>query len=185
MKKQPLLLFTFLLVFLVGTASADLLGDRSDLYGDWTGTITFTDLVTGASFDQSLAFTVGSDGTQVQGPTTGYFYFPTTGNMWTGTFPDGSGGQAYYNAGVASGDVFSFYAGVFGSWSASAIFSVASDLMSATLFDGNASWLSGSTYLAYALTGTFSKVHTPIPGAVWLLGSGVLGLLGFRRKLAV
>lgn len=26
---------------------------------------------------------------------------------------------------------------------------------------------------------------TPIPGAVWLLGSGIIGLVGFRRKMSV
>ncbi len=32
--------------------------------------------------------------------------------------------------------------------------------------------------------GEIWELHTvPIPGAVWLLGSGLLGLVGIRRKL--
>jgi hypothetical protein len=29
----------------------------------------------------------------------------------------------------------------------------------------------------------FTVSEVPIPGAVWLLGSGLIGIIGFRRKL--
>lgn len=42
-----------------------------------------------------------------------------------------------------------------------------------------------STEYAYEFDNiAVGNVHAPIPGAVWLLGSGLLGLLGFRRKFA-
>ena len=32
-------------------------------------------------------------------------------------------------------------------------------------------------------TGEFTRTHTPIPGAAWLLGSGLVGLMGVRRRM--
>ena len=43
----------------------------------------------------------------------------------------------------------------------------------ALIFDGE-SWIRG---------GWAAVAPVPIPGAVWLLGSGLVGLLGFRRKI--
>ena len=36
----------------------------------------------------------------------------------------------------------------------------------------------GSTWIA----GTYGGTEVPVPGAVWLLGSGLIGLVGLRRK---
>lgn len=33
------------------------------------------------------------------------------------------------------------------------------------------------------ISATFSRAATPLPGAIWLLGSGIVGLAGFRRKI--
>jgi hypothetical protein len=44
---------------------------------------------------------------------------------------------------------------------------------------GNQTWSSGSTHGGDI---TFGLLSVPIPGAVWLLGSGLLGLLGLRRR---
>jgi hypothetical protein len=38
-----------------------------------------------------------------------------------------------------------------------------------------------STTVSFNLTGSVSPVPTPVPGAVWLLGSGILGLTGWRK----
>jgi hypothetical protein len=40
-------------------------------------------------------------------------------------------------------------------------------------------WTAGEPDFGYRITGTGTPV--PIPGAAWLLGSGLLGLLGYRR----
>jgi hypothetical protein len=43
----------------------------------------------------------------------------------------------------------------------------------------------GSTsYAVEVLTSTLTVSPTPIPGAIWLLGSGLVGLVGIRRKFA-
>ncbi|WP_419780245.1 hypothetical protein [Maridesulfovibrio sp.] len=39
-------------------------------------------------------------------------------------------------------------------------------------------------YDDYILHGRASTAATPIPGAVWLLGSGLLGLIGLRKKFS-
>jgi hypothetical protein len=44
-------------------------------------------------------------------------------------------------------------------------------------------YLSGSTYYFDTITGTVAADSpTPIPAAAWLLGSGLMGLMGIRRK---
>lgn len=35
----------------------------------------------------------------------------------------------------------------------------------------------------YILSGDVDNTYVPIPGAVWLLGSGLMGLIGIRRKM--
>lgn len=59
-------------------------------------------------------------------------------------------------------------------------------------FDGNYSPPTGLNFLNFQSTGSsganthyYDSVHigaVPIPGAVWLLGSGLLGLVGIRRR---
>ena len=41
-----------------------------------------------------------------------------------------------------------------------------------------------SSYAVEILTSTLTVSSTPIPGAIWLLGSGLVGLVGIRRKFA-
>lgn len=43
------------------------------------------------------------------------------------------------------------------------------------------SWGLGSS----SMTVSFNLAPTPIPGAVWLLGSGLVGLVGIRRKMHI
>jgi len=49
-----------------------------------------------------------------------------------------------------------------------------------TFYDGYAS-AETSSFAEYWIEVGPSTV--PVPGAVWLLGSGLIGLVGFRRKL--
>jgi hypothetical protein len=47
--------------------------------------------------------------------------------------------------------------------------------------------MSGVNYLAtitLEADGTLTISNVPVPGAIWLLGSGLLGLLGLRRRIA-
>lgn len=50
---------------------------------------------------------------------------------------------------------------------------------SATVLEGSPSNFGGSQYLL-SLTGTVSAV--PVPAAIWLFGSGLLGLVGVARR---
>ncbi len=50
-------------------------------------------------------------------------------------------------------------------------------------FDADAYWLSvndGSP----TMQATFNMTATPMPGAAWLLGSSLIGLVGLRRKFS-
>lgn len=69
-------------------------------------------------------------------------------------------------------------------WSAPRSFSIADKFVSGlnTLSFYVANTGGGPTGLNVALRGTASPV--PIPGAVWMLGTGLLALLGVRRKIA-
>jgi hypothetical protein len=51
-------------------------------------------------------------------------------------------------------------------------------------FTGNYTITGGenSSNITYNLTGTVAANPVPIPGAVWLLGSGLMGLVGLRRR---
>lgn len=54
------------------------------------------------------------------------------------------------------------------------------------LFDGSSFWFAGQSANTDGTT-IYSRTQasaTPIPGAAWLLGSGVLGLVALRRKKA-
>jgi hypothetical protein len=60
------------------------------------------------------------------------------------------------------------------------------DLSSAVMFyfgDGfQGSWSKGATLGALAVRPGDVSAPVPIPGAVWLLGSGLIGLAGLRRR---
>jgi hypothetical protein len=45
----------------------------------------------------------------------------------------------------------------------------------------NPAWKNGTFYAMAVHPGDVSAV--PVPGAVWLLGSGLLGLIGIRKKM--
>ena len=40
----------------------------------------------------------------------------------------------------------------------------------------------GTGTLGISGTHTYAATHSPIPGAVWLFGSGIIGIVGIRRK---
>ena len=53
-----------------------------------------------------------------------------------------------------------------------------------TLASGNY-YNNGTMYYAPAFSVNGTPVSTPIPGAIWLLGSGVLGLIGMRKRIKI
>jgi hypothetical protein len=45
------------------------------------------------------------------------------------------------------------------------------------------SWVSANTHNdAIGVTFSFDVTHVPIPAALWLFGSGLLGLIGIARR---
>lgn len=55
------------------------------------------------------------------------------------------------------------------------------------LFNGASFWFAGQSYKTGDLNTLYSDTRaatTPIPGAAWLLGSGILGLVGLKRRQA-
>lgn len=52
------------------------------------------------------------------------------------------------------------------------------------LFSGATFWFAGQSYNtnSFLLYSQTKPAATPIPGAIWLLGSGIMGLIGLRRR---
>jgi len=49
-------------------------------------------------------------------------------------------------------------------------------------YGGNETVLTGDVFQREFLVGLATKCVVPIPGAIWLFGAGLLGLVGFRKK---
>lgn len=61
-------------------------------------------------------------------------------------------------------------------------FSVFSEAWTMASFTGGNMFYSTSTFTDPTVKVTYNYAPVPIPGAVWLLGSGLLGLIGLKRK---
>lgn len=119
-----------------------------------------------------LAPTVGSAAGDAYGPGIitgdldgdGFFniFFPVLEWQWSG---------AVYTDGLHNGG------NTFNCSSVSGIFHCQAETLIATE-DGSIGF--GGQYVQFDLTGTISSV--PVPAAVWLFGSGLIGLVGFARR---
>jgi len=106
--------------------------------------------------------------------------FQNTGIIESYAITVGSTGTTY-NEGNSTLNSFDLYwAPSYNNWSFSLTATdFSGDGLGSTGSSGNASdWATGST--GGSGPGSWSVV--PIPGAVWLLGSGLVGLVGLRRK---
>lgn len=172
-----------LLLFLVGTASADLYSDATASYGYWEGVITITDMFTNASHNETVSLVIGGDSSLYHGLSAGYFYLLSGSPYWMGATTDTAGYDLAYSGMLTSGTSLLFHEGsLAGSYVSSLLITFADDFMSFTI-SVLENGVEDGAVISNSITGTFNRVHSPIPGAAWLLGTGLLGLVGLRKRL--
>lgn len=190
---KGMLLAACLVVLLAGTAHASLYTDPSSVWGAWAGILTATDSSSGSSTTDPVSWTFGGNlGSHMPGA--GYVFIPLSiypGDFWTDTLLDEGGDEYSYWASVSSLEPDILHYSELAtdlSWGGSLelefLFDSAGNPTGLTLA-GVATHSGGVTLLS----GTFAPISsstvtpsTPIPGAVWLLGAGLAGLYGMRRK---
>ncbi len=132
------------------------------------GDLSFT-LTGNTNFSQASSVSTGADSFKADGD--GYYDIEFTFNPSTQAFTKGES-QTYKittSSGTVSASDFNYLSsmgGGNGSW------------LAAVHVQNTPSGGSGSAWVGATLT------PTPIPAAVWLLGSGLAGLVGIRKKLS-
>lgn len=132
----------------------------SDLSLMTSGTVTTTDAITGL-----FRYTAVTPVTLEPGQT---YYVAGYDPPFTASPYDAIGIPAISNLSWAPGITFEGW-----DWENSA------SLQFTSYNPDTAPWADSKSYL---ITSNFKFNPVPIPGAVWLLGSGLLGLMGLRRK---
>lgn len=175
---KKLLLSALFVLVLAGTSSASTFyGDPSQLYGEWTGSIVVGDTISGYSL------TIGDDATahDPDNLTDGYFYLPSSFVSSSDTYTIlGSTPEATYTTIINNGmvDTITYIESAVNGWYTflTLIFNTELDELNLTGFTYDLSDGSSESIGAHLTRAT------PIPGAVWLLASGLVGLVGLRRK---
>ncbi|QJB58307.1 VPLPA-CTERM sorting domain-containing protein [Pseudodesulfovibrio sp. zrk46] len=190
MLNRPLLyipIFSFLILFStvsVAMAALSPIDDNTAFFGRYSGIVTYENLDN--SFSQmEMSVEFGPDSKLVDFDLNGgYLWVPESGVAW-----GGKGilmNKSYPNTyGYVENLIYTKFINTLQGWS----------IEGPTVFQdkhpefGYMSFFFDGTFTQslgeFAVSGTFDKTSpTPIPGAVWLLGSGLVGLVGFRRKRA-
>ena len=163
--------------------SAIVQANTAGLTGIWTGTYTFAMTSPGGAavgVPTSDAWTWDFDAGTVSIQNTATFY----GSVWTAsgvTFSDN--GASYGPAGGAGTQNMTF------SWSANPTIPVTSDWD--VMATGTSAVVTVNAATILATSSAFPGFHpsfsgdltqVPVPAAVWLMGSGLLGLVGVARR---
>ena len=157
--------------------------DTTSLYGTYTGELAYTNVFTGEVGEtQTYQITIGNDSLQQNLEGNQYYlYVPETiesfSEDWQVDWEEVNGRSNSYIAHLENSNFLAFTNANHQAFAASLYF--AEDF--ASFLFSNAITLNDTNGLSIlTTTGTLSA--TPVPGAVWLLGSGLLGLVGLRRR---
>ena len=179
------------LFLLAGTANASLYDDPTSAYGKWTGDISYSAMFGMISGTETGTFTINDS--------PGLSFFPPYALYVPSAFPPDSwslSDNTYLTdiqGSVTAPNTLTYTAKFSGSieYEGTVINLDNASILATLLFyydangNTNSMFASGSVtnptgFTIATASGTFSK--TPIPGAIWLLGSGLVGLFGMRRR---
>lgn len=189
MKKHLMLALFALALLAPGTALAMM--QPNPFAGDYTGNIH----IVGEGNFSPYALTLGTDlGGMTFSETSGYLFVPAPTD--TGVIPSGPYDMGLFsgsvNTSLGPGDNQIHYKAYYeypagsqmtfeGTLSFYPIVLETSGLSVYQAFCINGT-ITNSLGTATTVSGSFARA-TPIPGAIWLLGSGMVGLIGLRRKM--
>jgi hypothetical protein len=199
------LLVIALIMFAASSAFAslgyDVTVDTSSLFGQ-SGYLYLQYIGANAASSTSTVSNFTTDGTLALSPSAGYFN-GSAGTLTTGAVTLSSGGTIEgtdYNHGITFGNTVSFLVsfpslasgGTTGGVSTFSLglYSDASGITPLLNINGGnyagtvalVNLMNDGTTSAQSLDSTTTATPTPIPAAAWLLGSGLMGLVGLRRK---
>ncbi len=185
------LLVLVALFTLVGTANASFFSDPSNVWGTWKGNVVIPFMYSG-----DATFILGSE-EKLSLSEPYYLYVPGSfaGMGDDPNWPLSEPGFSYITGSASSSEENVLrYAAMYTALS-SFLGNILVETVSTFTYGANNKPLlmdlTGSTVTLFAgtasaqtynITGQLSP--TPIPGALWLLGTGIFGLFGLRRKLA-
>ncbi|QJB55369.1 hypothetical protein [Pseudodesulfovibrio sp. zrk46] len=184
MKRILILCFVAVIAFASAAHASVETYDGTNLYGTYSGALTYTNVLTGvAEPSQDFQITIGNDASlqNLEGNNY-YLYVPELiagpSDDWQVDWEDSNDRSNAYIAHMENDHFLGFTNANHQAFSASLLF--AKDF-SSFFFTNVITQADASGMLIRATTGNMNA--TPIPGAALLLGSGLLGLVGLRRKM--
>lgn len=174
MKKIAFMCLVSLLAF-SGVAQASI--DNTRMYGEFTGTLTDVD------GPRSVNITLGDDPTQHYADGADlYIYVAPNAENWGTQWTDSDGDINNFMGALSPLENAFTFTDSGPSWSTLGLVSFANDMMSFILTGSSMGIDNSGHFYSSTLSGDWERSATPIPGALWLLGTGLVGLVGLRRK---
>lgn len=174
MKKVIFICLMTLFVF-SGIAQASI--DNTGMYGDFTGTLT------DGYGPRSVNITLGNDPDQHYADGSDfYIYVAPSKDNWSTQWLDSDGDLNTFMASLHPVENAFSFTDSGPAWSTLGLITFAGDMMSFVLTGSSMGIDNSGTFYSSPVSGNWERSATPIPGAFWLLGSGLLGLVGLKRR---